>query len=491
MTSSSSSLAPLLSPETTNNQTILTDPPVSSPLERLIPHLVASKRSLSAIIYVQRANDLGTFTRDALRHSAVTTARTSFLRSGISSQISVLHQVHQSSLSTSLQVRREFETVVKDLDEANARLNATLDELRGTLVESKLRPEGEEGKHLIDFVDEGGVEGVYEAVRELIDGAGVGIKNFDNNNKRFGNEVDNVGSVLDGANQALEDGLNVGGDSLGITTPILDLAHEMEDHAREVAVNLESLVSHFDLCVRAIRHTEGGGDAASKIAGDLPEGMDLAQNATEVPEPIDDDQWMEMIRVLEEDAGQVDDVVMEIRDHIAEMESLYKRVESHTNRHNQELANATAAFRLLEDIGSKLPGYITQGQVFPIHWEEEKEKIEERLEELETSRDFYDGFLKAYDNLLIEVGRRKAWELKMERVVQAAKSELDKIYEDDLEEREAFTKSHGHFLPRDIWPGLPAKPLRFDISPVDETAMRVPDISKSVIHRAIKRVHGV
>lgn len=388
-------------------------------------------------------------------------------------------------------MRGEFESVVKGLDEANARLTATLDELRGTLVESKLRPEREEGRHLLDFVDEGGVEGVYEAVRDLIDGAGVGIKNFDSYNKQFGDELDNVGRVMDGAKQGLEKGLDVGENSLGITTPMLDLAHDMEDHAREVAVNLESLVSHFDLCVRAIRHTEGGGDAASKIAGDLPEGMDLGQNATEVPEPIDDDQWIEMIRVLEEDAGQVDDVVMEIRDHIAEMESLYKRVESHTNRHNQELANATAAFRLLEDIGSKLPGYITQGQVFPIHWEEEKEKIEERLEELETSRDFYDGFLKAYDNLLIEVGRRKAWELKMERVVQAAKSELDKIYEDDLEEREAFTKSHGHFLPRDIWPDLPSKPLRFDISPVDETATRVPDISKSVIHRAIKRVHGV
>ena len=486
MASSSSS-----SPERTINTTALNDTSASSPLERLIPHLVASKRSLSSIIHVQRANDLGTLTRDALRHSAVTTARTSFLHSGITSQVSVLHQVHQSSISTGLQVREEFESVVRDLDEANARLKATLDELRGTLVESKLRPEGEEARHLLDFVDEGGVEGVYEAVRDLIDGAGVGIRNFDNYNKQFGDELEEVGRVLNGAKRGVETGSSVEEDSLGMTTPILDLVHDMEDHAREVAVNLESLVSHFDLCVRAIRHTEGGGDAASKIAGDLPDGMNLGQNASEAPEPIDDDQWMEMIRVLEEDAGQVDDVVIEIRDHIAEMESLFTRVEAHTNRHNEELANATAAFRLLEDIGSKLPGYITEGQVFPIHWEEEKEKIEERLEELEASRDFYDGFLKAYDNLLIEVGRRKAWELKMDRVVQVAKAELEKLYEDDLEEREAFTKSHGHFLPRDIWPDLPSKPLRFDISPVDETATRVPDISKSVIHRAIKRVHGV
>lgn len=50
------------------------------------------------------------------------------------------------------------------------------------------------------------------------------------------------------------------------------ILHEMEDYARNMAANLESLVSHFDLCAKAIRHTEGGGDAAMRIAGDLPEG---------------------------------------------------------------------------------------------------------------------------------------------------------------------------------------------------------------------------
>lgn len=126
---------------------------------------------------------------------------------------------------------------MRDLDEANARLKATLDELRGTMVESKLRPDGEEGRHLLDFVDEGGVEGVYEAVRDLIDGAGVGIRNFDDYNRQFGDELEKVVSVLDGAKRGLETGLSIGEDSLGITTPILDLVHDMEDHARDVAVN--------------------------------------------------------------------------------------------------------------------------------------------------------------------------------------------------------------------------------------------------------------
>lgn len=120
-----------------------TQPPTtSSPLDTLISHLLASKKSLSTIHDVQRANDLCTSTRTALEQTAITTARTSFLRSGITSQVSVLQHVHQNTSSTARQVKSEFESVIRDLDEADARLGATLEQLSGTFVEAKLRPEG-------------------------------------------------------------------------------------------------------------------------------------------------------------------------------------------------------------------------------------------------------------------------------------------------------------------------------------------------------------
>ena len=404
--------------------------------------------------------------------------------------MSVLQQVHQNTSTTARQVKSEFESVVRDLDEADARLRATLDQLRGTFVEAKLRPEGEERRNLLDFVDEGGMEGVFGAVRGVLDGAGEGMRGFADSNKGFEEEIWKVGNLLSGGKDTMgqeNDGGSVEG-GRGMHLP--GILQEMEDHARNMAANLESLVSHLDLCAKAIRHTEGGGDAAMRIASDWPEGVDLGQDADDAPERIGEERWTDMMRVLEEDAGQVEDVVMDIREHLAGMEALYEHVESHTDRLAKDHASTTAAFRLLDDIGSKLPGYITQSQVFLIRWDEDKEKIEERLEELEGIREFYDGFLRAYDNLLIEVGRRKALEMKMEKVVQEAKSQLEKLYEDDVEEREAFRNEEGHFLPQDIWPGLAARPLRFDILPVDESAARVPDISKSVIHRAIRRIHA-
>lgn len=372
---------------------------------------------------------------------------------------------------------------MRDLDAADARLRATLEKLRGTVVEAGLRPLGEERRSLLDFVDEGGVEGLVSVTKGVIDGAGEALAEFVDGNRGFEAEVREVRRILGGESEGRRIGEK--------RSPIPDILHEMEDRAKDMAVSLESLVGHYDLCVTAIKHTEGGGDAALKIAGDLPDGVDIGEDIVGgPPKPITEEERSGMMAVLKNDAAQVEAEVMEIRDHISEMEALHEHVDSHTDGLAKEHASTNAAFRLLEGIGRKLPSYITQSQVFLLHRDSEKAKIDERLEELEGLTEFYDGFLRAYDNLLIEIGRRKTMEIKMEKEVQAARERLERLCEDDLEEREAFRKEQGDFLPVDIWPGLMSGPLRFDISAIDEEVTRVPDISKSVIHRAIRRVHG-
>lgn len=411
----------------------------------------------------------------------------------------MLERVRRGAESTARRGRGELAGVSVGLEGVEGRLRGTLGRLRGTVVERGLRPEVEEegkGKSLVDFMNEEGVEGVVGGIREVMEGAGRGVGAFEEGNRGFGEEVEGVRRLVRGGGGG---GLKGGSGVMGSASPeqglerspIPRILHEMEDHAREMATSLESLVSHYDLCVTAIKHTDGGGDAFSKIAEDLPEGVHIGQDAGGVPpEPMGADERIEMMRVLEEDAGQVEDVVMEIRDHIAEMESLHSRVEMHMDHLASEHANTTAAFRMLEDLGQRLPGHITRTQIFLTRWDEDKAAIDERLEELEGLTEFFHGFLRAYDNLLIEIGRRKDQELQVERVVQDARSRLDKLYEDEVEEREVFKKAHGEYLPVDIWPGLRDKPLRYSISAVDDQASRVPDISKSVIYRAIQRVHG-
>lgn len=391
----------------------------------------------------------------------------------------MLAQVQQKGADTAAAGKAEFDIVVRGLDEADQRLRATLERLRTTIVEVVLRPEGEEKRTLLDFVDEGGVEGLVGVVRRVVEQAGEGIKEFHEKTSGFEEEVRAVRRTLDGGRETPRCV------KIEVKSSLPNILHEMEDHAKEMAESLESLVKHFDLCVTAIKHTEGGGDAALRVAGELPEGVDIEQTPAN---PMDKNQWEDMVRVLKQDASQVEDVVMEIQGHHAEMEALYERVEAHSDGLAIEHSNTTKAFTKLEEIGRKLPGYITQSQVFLLHWDEEKEKIEERLQELESGREVYDGFLRAYDKLLVEVGRRKAAELEMDKVVQSARARLEKLYEDEAEDRAGFKEEHGYFLPSDLWAGFEARPLQFEVLPVNDRAARIPHISASVIRRAIQRV---
>ena len=403
------------------------------------------------------------------------------------SQVKILTQVHANTEKARRKGAEEFLAVTQSIDEADHRLKKTLDQLKKTMVEAGLRPPEEEPKSLMDFVDESGVDGLLSTLEESVSAASGAHEEFETSNKAFDGDVQAIKKLLGARAQEIEDSY-IDEEKM---SPIPDILHEMEDRAREMAGNLESLVKHFDLCVTAIKHTEGGGDAAQRIAGDLPDGVDIAQHASDTPpEPMSEEERVEMMEILGKDAGQVEDVVIEIADHISEMEVQHELVTAHMEQLDKEHSSTISAFKMLEDIGLRLPGYITQKQVFLMRWEDEKAKISERMEELEGLREFYDGFLGAYDNLLIEIGRRKALESKMDKIVQEAMAKIEKLYEDDGEEREAFKQEQGDFLPVDIWPGLMTGPLQYEILPVNGAAGRVPDISKSVLQQAIRRVSG-
>ena len=463
------------------------DGPSSIALDTLLPYLIASKRSLSTIEHVYRANDICTATRLAAEKSATIQARTSYLTAGLLSQVTVLDDVQRRTNQAEQLARAEHESVVNSLDAAERRLRHTLRGLKETIVEAKLRPEGEEKRCLLDFVDETGVEGLVAGIREDVKKTQQKFQEFELENTNFQGDLRSVGDVL---YQTTRPGQSQSLDTQGLE-PISETLADMEEHAKEMAVNLESLVSHFDLCVTAIKHTEGGGDAAIKIAEGLPEGVDVGQETKNAPpEPMSDEQRIEMMRVLDEDAGQVDDVVMEIKSNIAEMESMYRQVESHMDQSRRLRSNADLAFKRLEALGRGLPKHVTRNQTFLVEWNDQKTRIEDRLEELDNAKGFYDGFLKAYDNLIIEIGRRKSIEAKVDKVIHEATSKLHKLYQDDMNEREAFKHEQGEFIPVDLWPSLLNAPNRFDIVPVNGTIEKAPDISSSIIHKAIRRIHG-
>lgn len=216
----------------------------------------------------------------------------------------------------------------------------------------------------------------------------------------------------------------------GPDTPIPSNLRSLESHAKEMAELLESLVRHFDLCVTALKHTEGGGVAVQRVTDDLPISIHDRQGEQSTPlDPISDDDKREMFEVLEKDAAELEDVVVEIRDRLTEMEVQSEELFSHLGQLTEIETDTNVAFQLLEDVGSQLQRYVLHGQEYQRKWEEEKEKILDWVEELENLRVFYENFLKAYDGMIVEIGRRRDVQLRMEAVIHEAMTQIGRLYE--------------------------------------------------------------
>jgi hypothetical protein len=79
------------------------------PLEALVSHLLASKRSLSSISTVWRANEIVTSARSALEESVILSSKTMYLRDGISEQVKILRNVRGGIEDVYKEGQREFE----------------------------------------------------------------------------------------------------------------------------------------------------------------------------------------------------------------------------------------------------------------------------------------------------------------------------------------------------------------------------------------------
>lgn len=143
-------------------------PPPPVPVEVLVEYLLAAKRALSSMTLVLRANDLTTHARQLHEESVILRAQTAFLGKGISEQRRLLNRVRRSMIRTYDAGKKEFKHIIRTLDLANEKLETTMDMLRATTVDPCFRPEGEEPKNLLDFVDEGQVHGMREALKESI-----------------------------------------------------------------------------------------------------------------------------------------------------------------------------------------------------------------------------------------------------------------------------------------------------------------------------------
>ncbi|QSZ31503.1 hypothetical protein DSL72_001070 [Monilinia vaccinii-corymbosi] len=440
------------------------------PLETLVAHLLASKRSLSSISAVWRANEIVTSAKRALEESVILNAKTGFVQSGIIEQAKILGTVRNSLELVYNDGQTDFQNVLNTLDDANSRLESTMDVLRSTMVDAAFRPVGEEPRSLLDFVDEQGVEGMRDALKDLIRESKVAQTAFDTSILSFDDDL-----------RSLKSAFRFRKVSRQSSSPIPKHLHTLEGHAQEMASLLSSLSSHFDLCVNAIRHTEGGYAAVRNAASNPPPGAEpvsvsgvmMTSHDNIHEDLISEHERREMLSILEKDAAEVEDVVMELRDRLNEMEIQHDAILDYVSHLTEQFKETSNTYKMLEGVYERLTGYVIASQEFYAQWEGTKAQIHERMNELEGMRLFYENYHSSYDGLILEFHRRKIAEEKAKTIARKAMEQISKLYDVDMKERNDFKNEVGDFLPVDLYPGINAPAPKWELRVVEEEKEKV------------------
>ena len=373
-------------------------------------------------------------------------------------------------------VGSEFARVIERLDVANERLEKTLADLRAAVVDKSLqntdntevrdednaeetttKPENEEAsanddKTLYTFIDPSKHTHLQSSLRNDIDAYYSSRSDLDHTLTTFSTSLQTISTLLTpDTSPTLPAQSPLYNDP---PLPIPSLFSSMEEHAAAMASLLDALVRHYDLSVTALKHTEGGGEAAKRALqqNSLEQAMEESFHLKPHPTPISADERQEMLAVLSHDAEEVDDVVSELRDRNAEQESLFSSLTEHARSAQHSASQLRSTLTLLREMRDlHLPTHLEALRSFRKSWHRIRVSILEKTEALHGLAAANESFLAAYAQLLREVERRDSVRAQMRRVAEKANRELRRLGERDREERDSFLEEFGAFLPRGIW----------------------------------------
>ncbi|TFA97996.1 Autophagy-related protein 17 [Trichoderma ghanense] len=437
-------------------------------IDTLVSHLLRSKRSLSSITLVLRAEELIRAARNQHEETVVLMAQTKFLRAAITDQAQLLSRLAASLQATNEWGKKDFFQLLKHMDDVDAQLKGTMDMLRETPVDPALRPPGEESKNLMDFVDEASVGAIQESMRACISELQAIQVSFDGDLLRLETDIRNTKKIMDSAPIPAPP-------NQGMSDMMLDLF----EHSTVMAESLASLTRHFDMCVTAVRTTEGAAALARRMAAEATQtqgsesvsisGVIAEQESNKSDlEPQTAQDRAEMLRVVIQDADMVEDVVRDIQEHLAQIELKYSVLQDVAERTRAANAGILDAFTQLSEVSHRLASYQAAEDDFLSRWAMEKEVIFAKIEEMTEMRAFYEGYASAYHGLLIEVARRQTVEDKVQATLRKAQETVDKMLEADRAERETFRQEVGEFLPTDLWADMQGSVRRWKIVQDDD-----------------------
>lgn len=197
------------------------------------------------------------------------------------------------------------------------------------------------------------------------------------------------------------------------------------DHLTVTLVDsFEKLNHHYEQCVDALRRTEA---------------TPLQSSTADLPQSLSPEEFC----VLESDAEAVEEVLEEMTQNINEMENMYvEQIQGHISSLEACHAEATAAVSQFEEFQASLGSYIVATTEFDSSQKEYQILIHPALDRLDSLSEFYAGFAKAYNEMVVEVGRRMGIKNQMEGIMKRALAEIDELYERELSKPNSCAREH-------------------------------------------------
>lgn len=262
--------------------------------------------------------------------------------------------------------------------------------------------------------------------------------------------------------------------------PIPHLLAALTNHSHAMAEHLASLTRHFDMCVTAVRTTEGGAALALRKAAEVTQSQGggdpvsisgvIAEQDSHMAdlEPMSAEERAEVVQVVVQDAPEVDEVVAELTAVLHHMEGDFETLRDRADGIRASYLSTVAAFHALEDVGSRLRSYVAAEAEYADRRENERRAIFKTLGQMDELRVFYEGYVGAYESLMLEVERRRSVQDKIHSIWRKAKENVNRLVDADVKEREIFRQEIGEFLPEDLWFGMNDPVQRWDVVPVDD-----------------------
>ncbi|KAG9257197.1 autophagy-related protein 17 [Emericellopsis atlantica] len=430
----------------------------------LVNYLLAAKRALSSMTLVLHGHTLTNTARTLHEDTAILAAQSRFLRASIADAATILVRLRRTFQGTYDWASNDFKNLIRAMDETDGALDKTMGMLRSTSVKSVLRPKGEETRSLLDFLDVESVDGLREAMKKSIEELQGIQQSFDGDLLRFDTDIRNLKKLMQEAPPEVDLAADERADRLAA----------LVERSANMAQCLSDLTNHFDMCVTAIRTTEGAAALARRKAAEAPgpdgvsiSGVIAEQDESDL-EPKTAEDRAEMLKVVVQDAAEVDDVVKDIQDNFAAIEHDVHAMDEERATAKAIHTNTLAAYSAIGEIGDRLGAYLAAEEHFRQRWDLEKDVVHGKLDEMKQLREFYERYSSAYDGLVLEVERRRGVEDKIQSIWRKAQESVDKLLTLDMEAREAFRADVGEFLPTDLWDGVQGPATRYEVVPVEE-----------------------